>query len=211
VNPDEPKTTLEVPSPAVVDGAIDLWRHHKKHANVVLVLDTSGSMNDEQKMPNARAGAAELIDMLDDEDTLSLLPFSTRVHWAGQGLAMKDARKKAKATVSSLLADGETALYDAIAAARQYLLDHPDPGKIAAVVVLTDGEDTANSTTLDQLLARLQQGSEGTSGIRVFTIAYGSDARQDVLQKIAQQTRAKFYTGKPENIRAVFKEIATFF
>jgi len=210
VNPAEPKTTLEVPPAGVVDAAIALWRLHKKHANIVLVLDTSGSMNDEEKMPNARAGAAELIDLLDDQDTLSLLPFSTRLNWAGQGLEMKDSRAKAKATVSALVADGETALYDAIAAARQYLIDHPDPGKISAIVVLTDGEDTANSTTLDQLLARLKQG-EGPGGIRVFTIAYGSDARQDVLQKIAQQTRAKFYPGKPETIRAVFKEIATFF
>jgi Ca-activated chloride channel family protein len=211
VNPDEPKTTLEVPPPGVVDATIELWRHHKKHANIVLVLDTSGSMNDERKMPNARAGATELIDMLDDEDTLSLLPFSTQLNWAGQGLKMKDSRDKAKATVAALVADGETALYDSIAAARQYLLDHPDPSKISAIVVLTDGEDNKSSNTLDQLLSRLQQGSEGNGGVRVFTIAYGSDARQDVLQKIAQQTRAKFYTGKPENIRAVFKEIATFF
>jgi Ca-activated chloride channel family protein len=211
VNPEEPKTTLEVPPPTVVDETIDLWRRHKKHANVVLVLDTSGSMNEQEKMPNARAGAAELIDLLDDADTLSLLPFSTRLNWAGQGLEMKDSRERAKATVSSLVADGETALYDAIAAARQYLLDHPKPGTISAIVVLTDGEDTANSTTLEQLLGRLRQGGEGESAIRVFTIAYGSDARQDVLQKIAQQTKAKFYPGKPENIRAVFKEIATFF
>jgi len=211
VNPNEPKTTLEVPPPAVVDATIELWRRHKKHANLVLVLDTSGSMNDEEKMINARAGAAELIDMLDDEDTLSLLPFSTRLNWAGQGLKMKDSRARAKATVSSLVADGETALYDAIAAARQYLTDHPEPGKISAIVVLTDGEDNKSSNSLDQLLARLHQGSEGAGSVRVFTIAYGSDARQDVLQKIAQQTRAKFYTGKPENIRAVFKEIATFF
>ncbi len=211
VNPEEPKTTLEVPPPAVVDHAIDLWRRHKKHANVVLILDTSGSMNQEAKMPNARAGATELIAMLDDEDTLSLLPFSTRLNWAGQGLRMKDSRDKANATVTSLVADGETALYDAIAAARQYLSDHPEPGKISAIVVLTDGEDNKSSNTLDQLLARLQSGNEGTDGVRVFTIAYGSDARQDVLRKIAQQTRAKFYPGRPETIRAVFKEIATFF
>ncbi len=156
VNPDEPKNTLEVPPAAVVDGAISLWRKNKKHANIVLVLDTSGSMNEDNKMTNARAGAAELIGMLDDDDTLSLLPFSSRLNWAGQGLSMKTDRAAALATVNSLTADGETALFDATAAARQYLLDHPDPKRISAVVVLTDGEDSKRGTPLNLLLSSIK-------------------------------------------------------
>ena len=47
--------------------------------------------------------------------------------------------------------------------------------------------------------------------IRVFTIGYDSGAQQDVLKKIADTTQAKFYEGKPENIREVFRDISTFF
>jgi Ca-activated chloride channel family protein len=64
--------------------------------------------------------------------------------------------------------------------------------------------------SLDTLLQRIRYDSEGP-GIRVFTIGYGSDAKADVLEKIADITQGRYYAGKPENIRAVFKEISTFF
>jgi Ca-activated chloride channel family protein len=210
VDPDQPKTTLDVPPADVVDGAIALWRANKKHANVVLVFDTSGSMRDDGKITAARDGAAELIRMLDDDDTLSLLPFSTDLNWAGQGMRMREARDRALRTVASLPADGDTALYQATAAARQYLVDHPDPDKISAVVVLTDGEDTRGGISLPQLVSQVQAGSEGQA-VRIFTIAYGNGAKKDVLDQISTASRAKSFAGKPQTIRAVFKEIATFF
>jgi len=50
-----------------------------------------------------------------------------------------------------------------------------------------------------------------THKIHVFTIAYGKDARKDILGQIAQATQAKAYDGTPENIVGVFKDISTFF
>src|SRR5579872_4142511 len=66
VDPKEPKTTLEVPSADVINAALEMWKQDKKTADVVLVLDTSGSMVEEQKMQNAREGAKQLVSMLDD-------------------------------------------------------------------------------------------------------------------------------------------------
>ena len=45
----------------------------------------------------------------------------------------------------------------------------------------------------------------------MFTIGYGADAKRDELQAIAEATQGRYYEGKPENIREVFKEISTFF
>src|SRR5262249_25509248 len=53
-NPKEPLTTLEVPSVPVMDAIQKVWEQKKKSANVVLVLDTSGSMNDDGKIGSAR-------------------------------------------------------------------------------------------------------------------------------------------------------------
>ena len=63
---------------------------------------------------------------------------------------------------------------------------------------------------LPDLLTRIRFDNE-KSTIRVFTIGYDSGGQKDVLQKIADATQAKFYEGKPENIREVFKDISTFF
>src|SRR5262245_4207913 len=121
VDPKEPKTTLEVPPADVINSVLESWKEHKKSADVVLVLDTSGSMNEEQKMQNAREGAKQLVSMLDESDTFSLLPFSTRMNWAFQDLPVKTERQRAEQTISGLFADGGTALYDSIDAAYKHL------------------------------------------------------------------------------------------
>jgi len=213
VDPKEPKTTLEVPSVPVIDGILKLWQQKKKAANVVLVLDTSGSMNDNNKIQNAREGAKQLVNLLSDGDRLSLLPFNTKVSWANQNILIKTGRDELSRTIDSLFAQGGTALYDSIDAAYQYLLTQPHEGEadsILSVVVLTDGADTESKMQLNELMDRIRYDGE-THNIHVFTIAYGKDARKDILEQIAQSTQAKSYEGTPENIAGVFKDISTFF
>jgi len=211
VDPKEPKTTLEVPSADVINSVLQIWKQDKKNADIVLVLDTSGSMNEEQKMQNAREGAKQLVALLDDSDTFSLLPFSTHMNWAFQDLPVKTERQHATDTISSLFADGGTELYDSIDAAYKHLLDKGSGNDhIRAVVVLTDGADTESQEKLEDLLQHIQQNSEQRP-ISIFSIAYGRDARRDVLQKISETTQARMYEGTPKNIVEVFREISTFF
>ena len=44
VDPAQPQTVLQMPSAAVVDVVRDVWWYTKRHTNVFLVVDTSGSM-----------------------------------------------------------------------------------------------------------------------------------------------------------------------
>ena len=211
IDPKEPKTTLEVPSVEVINGLLQLWKTEKKHANIALVLDTSGSMNEENKMQNAKVGARQLVQMLDDGDNFSFLPFSSELHWSGQDISVKDGRQQVLQQIDSLFAGGGTALYDSIDAAYQHLATVNDPdAKIQSVVVLTDGADTQSRMKLNELMQRIQYNGE-TRAIHVFTIAYGNDARKDILQQIADATQAKFYEGTPQNIVDVFRDISTFF
>jgi Ca-activated chloride channel family protein len=214
VDPKEPKTTLEVPSVPVIDAILNLWQQRKKPANVVLVLDTSGSMNDEGKIQSAREGARQLVDLLSENDKLSLLPFSTQPNWAKQDIAIKNGKDQLEGTINSLFAGGGTALYDAINTGYQYLQQHnrsqEAENSILSVVVLTDGADTESKLPLDQLMQHIQYDGE-THTIHVFTIAYGKDAKKDILKQIADATQAKTYEGTPQNIVGVFKDISTFF
>lgn len=211
IDPKEPKTTLEVPSVDVINALLELWKLEKKHSNITLVLDTSGSMNEESKMQNAKVGAKQLVQMLDDSDTFSFLPFSSEMHWSGQDISVKHGREQLLQQIDSLFAGGGTALYDSIDAAYQHLADSPNPdAKIQSVVVLTDGEDTQSRMKLSELMERIRYNGE-TRAIHVFTIAYGRDARKDILQKVAEATQAKFYEGTPQNIVEVFRDISTFF
>jgi Ca-activated chloride channel family protein len=212
VDPKQPQTTLEVPPVEVIDAVRKLWQREKKRSQITLVLDVSGSMNDEHKLENAKAGAEELINLLDPDDTFSFLPFNNRLDWAFQGVELKDARDRARSTLNGVFASGGTALYEAIAEAYEFQrrLADRQPGRISAVVVLTDGEDTDSSLKLPELLTRIRGGGESRA-IPVFTIGYGRDANRQVLEQIATATGARFYEGTPANIRSVFREISTFF
>ena len=214
VDPKEPKTTLEVPSVPVINAILNLWQQKKKPANIVLVLDTSGSMNDEGKIESAREGARQLVDLLSENDRLSLLPFSSQLNWAKQDVGIKTGKDQLEGTIGSLFAAGGTALYDAIDAGYQHLQERSRSGQgddsILSVVVLTDGADTESKLPLDQLMQHIQYDGE-THTIHVFTIAYGNDAKKDILKQIADATQAKTYEGTPQNIVGVFKDISTFF
>ncbi len=148
--------------------------------------------------------------MLGEQDLLSLLFFSDKMSWAAKRWNIGSDREKARNKISNLIASGGTRLFDSISAAYTYMQENPQPDRISAIVVLTDGADTDSSMNFNQLLAKLRADSE-KGGIRVFTIGYGSGANKDQLKKIADETRAKFFDGTPENIREVFKEISTFF
>src|SRR5262249_53848200 len=105
---------------------------------------------------------------------------------------------------------GETALYDAILEGYKYLQDNSKAGYATALVVLTDGEDNKSKVKLDQLLKEVKIDYEKRP-IRIFCIAYGDDAKIDVLKKISAAAEAQSYAGTPQNIKKVFLDIGTFF
>jgi Ca-activated chloride channel family protein len=210
VDPMQPVTTLEVPSSDVIAAIQKQWDDsEKKAADIVLVLDTSGSMQDESKMTSAKAGAKQLVSLLSDKDDFSLLPFSTTSNWATMDKPVTSERKTVDDAIDSLFPGGETALYDSIGEGYKHLQQRPSD-HIRALVVLTDGEDNKSSESLTQLMADIHADSE-THTIRIFTIAYGHDARRDVLQQVANSTQGKAYDGTPANIVEVFRDISTFF
>jgi Ca-activated chloride channel family protein len=215
VDPKEPKVVLDVPSYEVIEACRKAWVANKKHARVVIVFDRSGSMNLGGKLNNAKRGAREVVSMLGDEDSLGLLVFSDTSAWVEKGVKMKAGRAKVNEAIQGILAEGETALYDTIAQAYDHLQADARPELISAVVVLTDGEDNKSKLTLNELLGRVKADGEKKT-TRIYTIAYAADDREaevyeKILKQIAEATQAKSYRGTPENIRAVFKDIGTFF
>lgn len=88
VNPREPQTTLEVPTVETMDAIMRLWKDNKKRSNVTLVMDVSGSMNENRRIENARFGASQLIDLLGDSDSFRLM--ACDFHKKSRNLMLKD-------------------------------------------------------------------------------------------------------------------------
>jgi Ca-activated chloride channel family protein len=211
VDINQPQTVLEVPPAEVIAGIQSLWREVKKPVDLVVVLDTSGSMEGD-KISSARASLVQFIDMLDDRDRLKVVIFNTELLTLSELSPVGEKRDDVSKRVSGIIERGGTRLYDATLTAYQDLQEEGDPKHIRAVVVLSDGMDTDSEYRLPELMNKLGAGSEeGGKSIKVFTIAFGGDADVEILQKIAESTGGKVYTSDPTTISEIYAQIATFF
>jgi Ca-activated chloride channel family protein len=211
VDPAQPQTVLEVPSAEVITGIQDLWqREAKKPVDLVVVMDVSGSMGGE-KITAARNSLLQFIDLLDDRDGLQIILFSKDVITLTPLTPLGDKREEVRRRVSGIVDQTDTRLYGAVAQAYEELLATGNSRHIRAMVVLSDGANTVDDMTLDQLLQQIGSSSEAGTAPKIFTIAFGGDADRDVLSRIAEVTGGRQYDSDPRTIYEVYAIIATFF
>jgi Ca-activated chloride channel family protein len=210
VDPTQPQTVLEVPSAEVIAGIQELWREVKKPVDVVVVMDVSGSMGG-SKIATARTSLLAFVNELDDRDRLQILLFSDQLTTLTPLTPLGEKRDEVLRRVSGIIESGDTRLYDAIDLAYQELQQNGDPAHIRAIVVLSDGQDTASNLQFQSLLGSVSNLSEGGTSTKIFTIAFGGDADRDVLGQIAESTGGKLYEGDPDTIDEIYADIATFF
>ncbi|GAB2895569.1 hypothetical protein GCM10027074_74010 [Streptomyces deserti] len=238
-----PKTEISSYNPpkgAVLDRIQQVWSAVRRPANVLVVIDTSTSMEEEvpgtnkSKMQLLKEAEPALFGEFGDRDRVGLWKFSNAANLDGKrhyqplvpigpmgeklpefdGLTRRGQLTK---EVKGLVPNGATGLYGTVDAAVGTMRDSYDPEAINAIVLLTDGrnEGVPDTPTLDDVLSRI---GDPDQRIRVFTIAYGSDAdEQDadgrtVLQNIAAASGARAYDAKdPEVIRAVLTSVISNF
>ena len=212
-DPAQPKRVLGLPSPEVLDSVRRTWREDRKPANVLLVLDTSGSMNDENRLQRAQDGVRVFLREVSPNDRVGLTIFSDRIRELVPIKPMRQNRRRLESTVRDLIADGGTAFHDATAAGVDKVRGLRDRERINAVVVLTDGEDTDSALTIDQVVQRLEAQGDSESAVRVFTIAFSASAAgaTDALRRIASASGGKDYEGSVEDIEIVYRSISSFF
>ncbi len=211
-DPNQPTRLLSLPEPRVLAKVKQTWRSDRKPANIALVVDTSGSMSEENKLDQAKQGLRVFLSQLSPNDRVGLTTFNDKVFRLSPISRFGSTRAKLLSEVNGLFPDGQTAVYDATTAGVQEVQGLKDASRINAVVVLTDGEDNQSKTSSNELVSMLQRQatSEGMA-IRVYTIAYGSAANQDVLTQIASASGGKEYAGDPKQIESVYRSISSFF
>jgi Ca-activated chloride channel homolog len=234
VDPDQPQTLLEVPSPAVMVELLDRWGDQRKKARVLLTIDISGSMGDpgnpetgETKLDLAKIAAIEALDEFSPEDEVGLRVFSTNL---GPGEdqefldlvpvgPVEENRDQLEAEIEALFPTNGTPLYTATQSAYDDALEGYDEDRINAVVLLSDGVNDDgdfddDDQQLESLIEDLEAGSEGQDSrpVRVFPIAYGSEADLNTLEEIAAASAGAAYdSSDPESISRVFATVISNF
>jgi len=213
VDPEQPKRVLGLPEPRVLAALKRAWRADRKPANVLLVLDTSGSMTQEKRLQNAKQGLQAFLKEVAPQDNIGLTIFSDRIQPLVDISPARANRARLRSTVSNLIADGGTAIYDATSEGVAQVTRLADTSRINAVVLLTDGEDTDSTKSVDDVVRELEAQGDSAKRVRVFTIAYsaGAEGAAENLERIAAASGGKAYVGKTSDIESVYRSISSFF
>ncbi len=130
--------------------AINEFRSERAPMSLAILFDVSGSMDVAERTIAARFAAFHLLSLLDDgRDEAGLFAFDSRLHEVAPFTVDTRALKGALGEVDPF---GATSLHDAISAAAERVAARPMARR--AVVVLTDGIDTASLMTPAQVSAK---------------------------------------------------------
>jgi Ca-activated chloride channel homolog len=130
--------------------AISEFRSERAPLSLAILFDVSGSMNASDNTTAARFAAFHLLSWLDEgRDEAGLFAFDSRLHEVAPFSVDTRALKGALGEVDPF---GATSLHDAISAAAERVAVRPMARR--AVVVLTDGVDTASKLTPAQVSAK---------------------------------------------------------
>jgi Ca-activated chloride channel family protein len=212
-DPKQPERVLALPEPRVLAAIKEAWHRDRKPANILLVLDTSGSMNNEDRLKQAKAGLEVFFRGVEPQDSVGLTIFSDKIQPLIAPAPLSKNRAELRDRVRKLVADGGTVWLDATAEAFDAVRAQKATDRINAVVLLTDGDDTDSQLTVDEVVEHLEGQGDSANHVRVFTIAYSSGATgaRDQLKKIAAASGGRDYEGKTENIESVYLQISSFF
>lgn len=213
VDPAQPRRVLGLPEPRVLDRIRRSWREDRKPANVLLVVDTSGSMNDEDRLERAKQGLDTFFAQVGRQDSLGLMIFSDQIQPLIPVGPFVQNERRIRDTVRNLIADGGTAVWDATVEGFEQVRSQADESRINAVVVLTDGEDTDSSRSNEEAVEAVRAQGDSDDQVRVFTIAYsaGAAGAAEGLEAIAKASGGQPYEGDTEDIESVYRSISSFF
>ncbi len=168
--------------------------------SVGLLIDTSASMLD--TLPDAEQAALKFLDYsISQKDRAFVVSFDNEPYLLSKLTGRKD---KLVRSLSGLRAEGSTALYDAVVYGLYQFTGIK--GK-RAIVILSDGKDTASKFDFDTLLEYVRK-----SGISIYGIGLkisGTDLEVKYkLNKISQVTGGQtFYVDSARNLEGVYRQI----
>jgi Ca-activated chloride channel homolog len=172
--------------------------------NFSLVLDRSGSM-DGEKIRQLRQAVKSLIDQLQPDDYISIVPFNSSLSVAVKATTAHDKRSLQRA-IDQLSASGGTRIAPAMKAGLGEIGKYFGPDKASRLILLTDGQTEGEDD------CRRQADEAGRMGVPVIALGLGSDWNEDLLLDMGQRSGPMgqaFLINRPEDVGHIFQEVLT--
>jgi Ca-activated chloride channel family protein len=161
-----------------------LHQTNRPRANLVFLIDTSGSMQPQNRLPLVKQSLAMLVSQLQLEDRIAIVTYAGN---AGTALEPTAVSEKAKilATLDRLEAGGSTAGAEGIRQAYTLAEQNFDASGVNRVILATDGDFNVGITNKDELKGFVERQRE--KGIFLSILGVGMGNYNDALaQTLAQ-------------------------
>jgi Ca-activated chloride channel family protein len=156
----------------------------KPHSNLVFLIDTSGSMNEPNKLPLLKNSLKLLLDSLQPDDTVAIVTYA-----GSAGIALEPTKASDKYKISSVLdslgAGGGTAGAQGIKTAYELAESHFDKNGVNRVILATDGDFNVGITNQEELKSYIERKRD--SGVFLSVLGFGRGNYNDALMQTLAQ------------------------
>jgi uncharacterized protein YegL len=171
--------------------------------NLCLVIDRSSSMRGE-RLQQVKEGANRIVDMLSEDDNLSLVTFNDRAEVV---IAAQRVRNKAdlKRMIGGIEAAGGTEMATGMALALQEIQRALIGRGVSRILLLTDGRTYGDEGRCVEIVRRAQG-----RGVGLTALGIGNEWNEDLLETMSarENSRTQYITSSSE-ITQIFTDEVT--
>ena len=177
-------------------------------SNLVFLLDVSGSMRDENKLPLVQYAMNMLVGQLNEDDRVAIVTYAGN---AGVALDSTSGEKRTKIqrAIANLSAGGSTHGSAGIVMAYDQAMQHLVKNGTNRVILCTDGDLNVGVTSDDELVKLITQ--QAKSGVFLTVLGFGTGNLKDSkMEKLADRGNGiyAYVDGRREARRVLVEQMA---
>jgi len=163
----------------------EISREERGASNLVFLIDTSGSMRDDNKLPLVKEAMAMLVGQLTEDDRVAIVTYASST-----GVQLEptcgDETEKILTAIDELRSGGSTHGSAGIQLAYEQAAKHFVKGGVNRVILATDGDLNVGITDDDQLVELIKEKAE--TGVFLTVLGVGTGNLKDSkLEKLADK------------------------
>lgn len=175
--------------------------------HTIVLLDTSGSMNDQSKLNNVKKSLSFLLKFLQKSDYLSLVTFNYGSQIIINNIKVSSEYLETfRYAIDTLDAEGGTNLSSGLLNVKS-IVERADQTQVSktGLIILTDGQVNEGIIRSEELMRIIHSIKEVNPNITITTIGYGEDHNAALLNNIATNSGGSY------NVVNTIEEVGTVF
>jgi len=183
--------------------AKDISNAERKTAHLTFLIDVSGSMDSDRKLPLVKETLKMLIENLRNDDTIAICTYASRSEKVLEPTPIAE-KEKILLVLDSLRAGGSTYGEDGLKNAYEMADSSYNPRHINRIVLCTDGDFNVGEIEGKSLAEAVNRYAR--KGITISAVGYGfGNYKDDKLEKIANASNGNyFYIDSIDEVKKVF-------